>query len=397
MGTVVCESTTRMTFLRFLAISSLVIIGADSLRADDGPLSKDEEAVRREIARLDSIKPLPSIRPLNNVSFSYQLGLNVRATFKGFGTAANTFGGSNPGPNGPGNHEYDDGYNRVDAEGNDHSAQGFPNSTTYWGYVNSSQWNHANNTVEMHSSHPSAFGDVSNDDPRHGFEIEYERVIGEHEHWYWGIEAAIGYSIIDINENRTVVAPVLTTTDAYAIPFDPVIQSNSIPQAPYQGPYQGSLGTSLLTNIPNRTVAPNGEVATLVANRHLDANVWRVHVGPKLHVPVNNRLELAFAGGVSVGVVDSHFNFSEQVIFPSSLSGISGQPPRTQGASEEQNALVGPYLAGSLVIPLTPDTRLFGGVQWEDLGRYHHSIGAHTAELDFSDSLSVSFGFSIGF
>jgi len=254
----------------------------------------------------------------------------------------------------------------------------------------------------MHSAHATGFSDISNDDPRHGFEISYERLMHEYEHMYWGIEASFGYSVIDLNENRTLVAPVVTTTDVYAIPPDPVFvdpegnPTYSVNGAPYSGPYTGSFGSALLGDIPTRSIAPNGEVAALIATRHLDANVWRVHLGPKLHVPVNNRLELAFAGGVSVGVVDSHFNFSEQVVFPSSLSGVS-QPPRTQGASEEQNALVGPYLAGSIEIPLTPHARLFGGLQWEDLGRYHHSIGAHTAQLDFSDSLSVSFGFNIGF
>jgi hypothetical protein len=384
-----------------VAVSSLVMVGAVLSRAADGPLSQDEEAVQREIARLDSIKPRPSLRPLNNVSFSYQLGLNVNATFKGFGTAANLYSGSNPGPNGPGNHEYDDGYNRVDAADNDHSAQGFANSTTYWGYLNSSQWNHANNTVEMHAAHPGNFGDVSNDDPRHGFEIAYERIMGEHEHWYWGIEATFGYSVIDVTENRTIFAPALTTTDAYAIPFDEVIQSNSIPQAPYFGPSDGALGNSLLTNIPKRTVTPNGDVSALIATRHIDANVWRLHLGPKLHIPVNNRLELAFAGGVSVGVVDSHFNYREQVILASSLIGNLNQPGQQpapqEGSSESQGALVGPYLAGMLVVPLWPDARIFGGVQWEDLGQYHHSIGAHTAQLDFSDALSVSLGFSVGF
>jgi hypothetical protein len=385
-----------MTSLR-LAVSYLVLLGAVVLRAEDAVPGKEEKALRLEIMRLDTVKPLPSLRPWNNVSLSYQLGLNTRATFTGFGTAANNYSGSNPGPNTrPANHEYDDGYNKIDSTGNDHTAQGFPKTTTYWGYENDSQWNHANNTISMHSSHPSQFGDVSNDDPRSGFELAYERMIGEYKHFYWGLEATFGYSLIDLNENRTLTAPVITTTDTYAIPFDAVIGTNSVPAAPYHGPSDGTLGTSLLSDTPTRSVAGNGELTTLVANRHLDANVWRLHFGPKLHVPVNNRLELAFAGGLSVAVVDSHFNFTDQVFFPGSLAG-GGAQPATRGSSQAEGALAGPYLSSLLIVPLWPDSRIFAGVQWEDLGKYHHSIGGHVAQLDFTDAISVSIGFGVGF
>lgn len=370
--------------------------GAVVSRAENGPGSSDEQAVQREIARLDSVKPRPSLRPLNNVSFSYHLGLNIRATFKGFGTAANTFAGTNPGPATHGvNHEYDDGYNRVDSAGNDHSAQGaqFANTTTYWGYQNGSQ-RVSDNQIAMHSAHLSQFADVSNDDPRQGFEIAYERVMHEYEHLYWGIEASFGYSIIDLNQNQTLTAPVITTTDTYDIPFDPVLEEYNVPSAPYQGPFTGSFGSSLLGDIPMRSIAPNGEVATLVAQRHLDANVWRLHLGPKLHIPVNNRLELAFAGGLAVGVVDSHFNYHEQV-FSSLLPG--GQSAAAHDSSESEGALIGPYFSGLIAMPISPDARIFTGVQWEDLGKYHHSLGSHVAQLDFSSAIAFSLGFSVGF
>lgn len=385
-----------MTSLR-LAVSSLVLVGAVVLRADDAPTAKDTQAVRNEIMRLDCVKPLPSLRPWNNVSFSYELGLNIRTTFKGFGAPLNTFAGSNPGPaTHPANHQYDDGYNKIDSTGNDHSAQqGFADTTTFWGYQNASQWNHVNNTIEMHSSHPGQVSDVSNNDPRQGFESAYERIICEHKRWYWGVEAGFGYTAIDLNENRTLIAPVITTTDAYAIPFDEVRGTNSVPAAPYNGPFNGDFGSSLLGDIPMRTVAENGQFAVLLANRHFDANVWKLRLGPKLHVPVNNRLEFAFGGGLSVGVIASHFNFSEQVVFPSSLGG--GLSPTFQGSSQAGGTLFGPYLNGLVVVPLTPDSRAFAGVKWEDLGKYNHSIGTHVAQLDFTDAVSVSIGFAIGF
>jgi hypothetical protein len=60
-------------------------------------------------------------------------------------------------------------------------------------------------------------------------------------------------------------------------------------------------------------------------------------------------------------------------------------------------ALVGPYFNGMVVVPLRPNSRIFAGLQWDDLGKYHHSIGAHVAELNLSDALSVSMGFGVSF
>ena len=362
---------------------------------DRGPISKDEEALQREIVRLDAVKPRPPIRQLNNVSFTYQLGLNIRTTFKGFGA----FQPKNPGPaTYPGNHTYDDGYNYVDAQGNNHSDQGYPNTTTYWGYQHDSQWDHVANTISMHSAASQPLADVKNDDPRHGFDLAYERIIGQSEKLYWGVEASFGFTKIDVNEDKTVTAPVLVTTDSYAIPKDLVFDTYSVPPAVYNGPFSGDFGTSLLSDIPMRTIAPNGDVAMVVSDRHFDANVWQLHLGPKVHIPVCNRLELDFAGGLGVAVFDSSFNYQEQVFVPGSVNLTGGATSTVQrGSGDSLGAILGGYFSGNIVIPLYPDERIFIGVQWQDLGTYQHRIGTHVAQVDFTDAISVNFGFGVSF
>jgi hypothetical protein len=383
-----------MTSLR-LALIAGFMTAACAYAQNGGPPSKDEEALQREIVRLDSVKPRPPIRPLNNVSFSYQLGLNIRNTFKGFGA----FQPKTPGPaTYPANHTYDDGYNSIDAQGNNHSAQGYPNTTTFWGYQNDNQWDHTANTISMHSAASQPLADVKNDDPRHGFELNYERIMSQGEKMYWGIEASFGFTKIDVNEDKTVTAPVLMTTDKYAIPQDLVFDTFSVPPAAYNGPFSGDFGTSLLSDIPMRTIAPNGEVATVVSDRHFDANVWQLHLGPKFHLPVNNHLELDFAGGLNVAVFDSVFSYQEQVFLPASVSLTGGSSSTKQrGSSDSLGAVAGGYLAGNIVIPIYPDERIFIGVQWQDLGTYEHRIGSHVAQVDFSDAISVNLGFGISF
>ncbi|MDB6058382.1 MAG: hypothetical protein JWO95_2226 [Verrucomicrobiales bacterium] len=383
-----------MTSLRLVIVAGVLIAGFANAQENE-PFSKSEEAVQREIARLNAVKPLPPIRPLNSFSLYYELGLNIRTTFKGFGGYRIT----NPGPASSGaNHTYDDGYNYVDSTGNNHSDQGYPNTTTYWGYKNDSQWNHSANTISMHSAASQPFADVKNDDPRQGFQMAYERIICQSEKWYWGIETSFGFTKIDVNEDKTVTAPVLVTTDAYAIPQDLVFDTLSVPAAPYNGPFAGSLGTSLLSDIPMRSVAANGQMATVVSDRHFDANVWQLQLGPKLHLPICNRLELDFAGGVGLAVFDSSFGFREQVFLPASSSLTpEDNPPTQRGSSESLGVLVGGFLAGNLAVPIYPDERIFVGVKWQDLGTYQHRIGSRVAQVDFTGAISVNIGFGVSF
>lgn len=375
-----------MISLRLVLVAG-VLLAASTYAEDNGQVSKDEEAMRREIARLDQINPRPPVRPLNNFSFSYELGLNIRTTFKGFGGYRST----NPGPASPGaNHTYDDGYNYVDSTGNNHTD--FPNTTTYWGYQNDSQWDHGANTISMHSAASQPFADVKNDDPRHGFNFAYERIICQREKLYWGIEGTFGYTKMDINEDKTVTAPVFVTTDSYAIPED-LVFATGVPAAPYNGPFSGTFGSSLLSDIPVRTVTASGQTATVVSDRHFDGNVWQLHVGPKLHLPLNNRLELDFAGGLGLAVFDSSFSFREQVFLP----GSGATPPTERGASDSLGVLAGGYLAGNIVFPISPDQRIFVGVQWQDLGTYNHRIGSRVARVDFTGAVSVNLGFAVSF
>src|SRR5437762_2350007 len=81
-----------------------------------------------------------------NFRIGMTLGLNVHADFKMGGTFA--LSGKDPGPMGVSgaNHEFDDGYVRVDNTGN---AGGF---TSYWGYQNVSQYDAGAQTLTFHTA-----------------------------------------------------------------------------------------------------------------------------------------------------------------------------------------------------------------------------------------------------
>src|SRR5690242_14105897 len=75
----------------------------------------------------------PKEQHLNFMTLGFQLGFNVKTSFKNIGRFP---AASNPGPaNGFSNHTYDDGTNRVDSTGNQHfNGSGFTEGTWYWGY-----------------------------------------------------------------------------------------------------------------------------------------------------------------------------------------------------------------------------------------------------------------------
>src|SRR5579862_6845803 len=75
----------------------------------------------------------PKEQHLNFVTLGYQLGFNIRSSFKNIGR----FGpATNPGStNGLSNHSYDDGYNLVDSSNNEHfNGSGFTQGTWNWGF-----------------------------------------------------------------------------------------------------------------------------------------------------------------------------------------------------------------------------------------------------------------------
>jgi hypothetical protein len=388
----------KSVHLRLIPV--LFAVAACAQAQDASPADKDEQAVRREISRLDNVKPRPSVRPLNRVNLSYRLMFDAKTTFKGFGG----YRATDPGLAGfPLDHFYDDGYNRVDFLGNNHSGQGFPNTTIFWGYKyqQTQNPNSADVAVAMHSAGTVPLADLDNKDPRHGFELTYQRTLGEFHNITWGVEAGFGFTRVDADENKTTGAPIVETTDSYAVPVDPG-GGHEIPSAPYNGFFRPPNNNpfnqgSLLSDIPMRNFSAAG-MAAVVSDRSFDANIWQLRLGPIINVPINRRLELELSAGVAMAAVDSNFQFTEQVFLPPTVGMPSGgASPVFHGSSQDDGILFGEYLAGKVIMPISPDANLFAGVQWEDVGQYHHSIGVHSTQLDLAGTVSVTIGFGLGF
>jgi len=266
--------------------------------------------------------------------------------------------------------------------------------TWYWGYVNQSQ---VPGDGFLYLSRSSSASDLvsrsKSDDPNNGFELTYNRDLGKLGHAQWGLEGAFNFTTLAIENQQTLLGTVTMQTDAYST------QGQTIPAPnPGQGGYfqpnapPGIMNQAVVisdTPIPQTTTTiPGG--AQVTGHRKLDANVYWFRLGPYLDFPLSEKLSLSFSACLALGIVDSRFQYNEQV----AISGLN--PVSSSGSGSQSKLLAGGYVGANVSYALSKSWSALAGVQYQNLGRYKQNLGSKQAELDLSKSVFVNvwFGFS---
>lgn len=299
----------------------------------------------------------------NRLSLGARIGLNFEAKFQNNNAAGNL--GANPGPaTGGVNHNYDDGYVNVDSSGN---AGG---RTWNWGYDNGSQV--AGDTMQFHATQSDALsGSASRkaDDEQYGVELIYQRVLGSlssESSVNWGLEAAFGYTDIDLRDKRRGTSPVTVTTDTF--------QLNGVlpPGAGYHGTFDGP--GPLLGDTPTRTVA--SDTATLVSSHKLRGESYGIRLGPFAECYFTPQLSLAASAGLALAPTSLDYDFSETVTLP------GGSPSVATGHKSKTELLYGYYVSALLRYDFTRHWGIYVGAQFQSLNDMKLSAGSSTARLD---------------
>ena len=322
------------TTLTLAAASPLTLLGADSL---DNP---------------------------NRFSLGPRFGMNFKADFRNNPALNPGNTAVNPGAaTGGVDHTYDDGYVLRDTSGN---AGGL---TSNWGYQNASQV--AGDSMQFHASQPNtAFGPSRNkvtDDPQYGAELTYQRVIGPlplMPSVRWGIEAAFGYTDLDIGSKRNGAGASTVTTDTF--PLNGVLP----PGAGYNGTFAGP--GALLGDTPTRTVASN----VLTSRQKLSGQVYGIRLGPFAEWNFTHQLSLAASVGLSLAPASVDYDFSETT----RLAG--GGTSVARGHSSKTELLYGPYVSAMLRYDFTERWGVYVGAQFQSLTDLEQSVGTHRARLD---------------
>ena len=305
----------------------------------------------------------------NRVTLSLRFGLNIHAKFTGIGSA----GGAG---------HYFDGYVLTDSTGN------YLGYTSYWGYNNASQYNYPpNNTFSFHR--PAATGITSeisdSDNPYPGVELTYDRQLGIKEDWHhmrYGVEGALNYMKISMNNNSSYNAAV--TTDTY--PFGGIAGQQPLPG--FQGSFSGNPGDPVLVVPGTSTTTPGG---TLQTQDHFDADLWGGRLGPYVELPLTKNFDLRLSGGLAVGLLNGNGSWQEKFYLNGNTIGT------LSGGGDDFDALWGYYVSLDATWQINHRWSLDGAVQFQDLGTYDHNFGGRGVELDLSRSLFVELGVSYSF
>jgi hypothetical protein len=347
----------------------------------------------------DSFTPVllePKPVSLNHVSMGFQLGFNIKTSFKHIGRFAPA---NNPGStNGLSNHFYDDGYNLFDSSQNSHFAGNDQNGnpiykegTWFFGYNNASQL-HGNGTpdgtLDLHST--SSAGGTSADrsnDPRPGFVLTFGRELfrDEKDRWRTGLDWSFGYTDYVIEDSHPVNAKATQLTDSYSLFGDNLVDSSG-----YSQDSGGAPNHSIIGDVPTRSLSTT--VAPVSGTRKFGADIFAFRLGPYFEVPLNKTFSFSLEGGAALVYVYSRFQFNEEVATPGGLLNVKGN-----GAHD--GIQIGGYLGGKISAALSDKVSLFAGAQWMDAGNYVHRNRAtgESAVLDLTQSVFFSTGIGYSF
>jgi len=302
----------------------------------------------------------------------------------GFGT------GADPGPDTGStyNRTYDNGsYNKVDISGN---AGG---TTWFWGYENGNQQNGRSIVMETTTSANDASSKDNQENPQHGFEISYSRLLKQSGSLKFGLEAAFGYELITASSTENILNHVERISDS----FD--ASSILIPLAPYHGTFEGP--GALISSTPDRTRSVIARDALIVGHRSFDATVYTIRLGPYMEFPIYKKLTGFLNGGLLLVIGDSVFAYTETVTILDTGDVTSAR--RSSGS--QTDFLVGGYVGGGLQYDITDRISLMAGAQFQgssDSVTDSHTIGGNAftkkqAVLNLGESVVVTVGVGYSF
>lgn len=317
----------------------------------------------KNVIEMGSVTRGPN-RNLNRFSIGPQISFNYKADFQ---NSALYFNPVDPGPaTGGANHIYDDGFVRVDGSGN------FGGLTGYWGYDNASQV--VGDGMEFHSVQaggPSS----SDDDPQLGFEMVYQRILGDittDSSGIWGLQAGFSYTDLDLQGRSRGSASVITDT----YPLNGVLP----PLAGYNGTFAGP--GALLGDTPVRTLGS----AAFFRDQQLNGDLFALRLGPFVEWSLTPKLSLSASAGLTVAPTKLDYDFSETATL------VSGVGFSNSGHSSDTEVLYGAYLDARLRYEYSENWSVYVGAQFQSLESMRLSVGSRSAEFDPGSTFALSAG-----
>ncbi len=314
-----------------------------------------------------------------SLAFTGGVLLNTSVNFRNLGLHAST---SQPGPatGGAVNRSYDNGYNRVDATGND------GDSTVNYGYRSTSQLG----ADGLALTSASADGTVAVDDVGDFIEpsgnLEYRGSLGSIGASDWGILLGIGYQTVNGDVSGSFVTDAALTEDRFDLGG---VGREDMPAAPYVGTADGT--APRIGSIPTRNLRSASGGRVLMGNWKFMSELIPITGGLYLETQLAGRLNAVVSAGMLAMYVNAEIRYQE-------TSTIGVLPPaESDGADGTNDFVLGGFVQLGLDWALWETVSIVAGARWQPTETFSHSVSGRTAELDFTNAFAVHAGFSIRF
>ncbi|MBX3745963.1 MAG: hypothetical protein KF833_11710 [Verrucomicrobiae bacterium] len=323
--------------------------------------------------------PLAVSAQNQSLSFTGGVLLNTQVHFRHLGSHVSA---SQPGPDSGSavNRTYDDGYNRVDAAGNEDG------TTAHWGYRNSAQIRP--DGMAFHAATDPATVSASNvgDFISPSANLEYRGSLGPVGTADWGVLLGFGYHSVGGTFRTAVSTPVTILQDLYSFAdTDPA----SLPPPPYSG-LADSPGPRL-GSVPARSTRLDPAGRFLEGTWELETDLFPITGGVYLEAQLAGRLNGVASAGMLALLVSGNHRYSER-------STVDPLPPVTAGARHSfSDFLIGGFVQLGLDWALWERASLVASARWQPAQKFHHRANGREAEIDFTTSFAVHAGFSMRF
>lgn len=325
--------------------------------------------------------------------------ISLKGTFNfGIKTDFTTVTPNNAGPGAGGglNRTYDDGYVRVDVNGN---AGGV---TWNWGYNTPGQYllgvpAPGSSALEFHTVTSLAEGTTrgNRESMLAGVELAYEEVLGrfhisERRRVNVGILASVGYLPLKQRDAASLAGPVMLRTDRYDATFVPPPGLGGVVNSG-----QFNVPGPLLPDAPVSSTGPAPTAATGTVDNRLDGSLYSFNLGPFIEVPLHDRISLTLGGGLGFVFADTAYTFSETVAVP-------GLPTGTLTASRSGRVSRSEWLfsgiaRANLYVALSEAWSWEIGLAYQYAQSYRSSVSGKTANLKLDGIMSVNTGLNYAF
>jgi hypothetical protein len=315
------------------------------------------------------------------VGYAPLIGLETE--FTGLGTYNRNF---NAQPLGGGrNHNYDNGFVRVDSSGNNNG------DTWNWSYQDAAQYDPANGgSISYTLTNSQADAAVTEDgENATGFECYTYYDMGtavfpklKDLGATWGFRGGLHYAHVDVGNSAVLNSSTFVLTDRFNL------GGVTPPAAPHTGTFNGP--GPLIGDAPIRSTA-DGAAALVSGSRELDVHLTTLSFGSYLEMPVCRSFSVLFEGGLNAAVASGDYDFQSTT----AIAGLGSK--NSSGSDSETRILPGAYLGLSGVYQLNPNWSIQASGRYQYLDDFSLGENGSEAELSFGSAFILSLGASYSF